>query len=735
MLKCFPGIFMVVSIFTFIILSFVSAKENPENMLFMDPSQPIDKRVDDLVSRLTLEEKVSQMSYNATAIPRLGIPEYNWWSEALHGVARNGVATVFPQAIAIGATFDTPLLYRVATAISDEARAKFNECVKAGNRGQYQGLTFWSPNINIFRDPRWGRGHETYGEDPFLTARMGVAFINGMQGYHPTYLKTGACAKHYAVHSGPEGLRHEFNAIVSKRDLWDTYLPAFEAAVKEANVEAVMGAYNRTLDEPCCASKLLIQDILRTKWGFTGHFLSDCWALQDFHQSHKVTSSPEESAALAANMGCNLNCGSTYPFLVNAVQQGIVDEKTIDKNLKLLIRTRFKLGLFDPPEMNPYNAITPDVINSDTHRKLAREAAVKSIVLLKNKDNTLPLKKDLKHVYVTGPLASDVRYLLGNYYGMNPQLSSVIEGVASKVSLATKLQFRQGALLDRENPNKIDWYSGVASEADVTIAVVGITPLIEGEEGESIASPHKGDREEIGLPQNQIDFLKKMRKKKKKFVVIVVGGSPIAMPEVQDMADAALFVFYPGEEGGNAVADILFGDAVPSGRLPLTFPKSLDQLPPYEDYNMKGRTYRYMTEAPLYPFGFGLSYTQFGYSNITLDQTAIKNGETVNASVTVTNKGNVAAEEVVQLYITDVEASVTVPLSALKGFKRVTLQPGESKTVQFEITPELMSIVNNDGRKIIEKGEFKVTIGGCSPGKRGIDLGAAQSVQAVFAVK
>ena len=728
----YPGILLL---FGFLIISICLGQDSPENMLFMDPSRPIDKRVDDLVSRLTLEEKVSQMSYNSAAIPRLGIPEYNWWSEALHGVARNGVATVFPQAIAMGATFDTDLLYRVATAISDEGRAKFNECLKADNRGQYQGLTFWSPNINIFRDPRWGRGHETYGEDPFLTSRMGVAFINGLQGFHPRYLKTGACAKHYAVHSGPEGLRHEFNAIVSKRDLWDTYLPAFEAAVKEAKVEEVMGAYNRTLNEPCCASKLLIQDILRTKWGFTGHFLSDCWAIQDFHQSHKVTNTPEESAALAVNMGCNMNCGSTYPFLVNAVQQGLVDEKTIDKNLKLLVRTRFKLGLFDPPELNPYNSISADVIDSDTHRKLAREAAVKSIVLLKNKDNLLPLKKDLSHVYVTGPLASDVRYLLGNYYGMNPQLSSIIEGVASKVSMATKLQFRQGALLDRENPNKIDWYSGVASEADVTIAVMGITPLIEGEEGESIASPYAGDRKEIGLPQNQIDFLKKMRNNAEKLVVVVVGGSPITMPEVQEMADAALFVFYPGEEGGNAVADILFGDAVPSGRLPLTFPKSVDQLPPYEDYNMTGRTYRYMTEEPLYPFGFGLSYTQFEYSDLKLDKTGIKKGETVKANVLVTNTGKYAAEEVVQLYISDVEASVTVPLSALKGFKRVTLQPGESKTVQFDITPELMSIVDNDGNKIIEKGDIKITIGGCSPGKRGVDLGAAKSAQAVFAVK
>lgn len=733
MMKKFTGIVLAVVLLTALAL----ADENPANMLFMDPTQPIEKRVDDLVSRLTLEEKVWQMMYTARAIPRLGIPEYNWWSEALHGVGRAGEATVFPQAIGMGATFDPDLLYRVATAISDEARAKYAVASAAGNRAQYQGLTFWSPNINIFRDPRWGRGQETYGEDPFLTSQMGVAFIKGLQGYHPKYLKVAACAKHYAVHSGPEGLRHEFNAVVNNRDLWDTYLPAFEAAVKQGKVEAVMGAYNRTNDEPCCASKLLMKDILFGKWGFTGHYVSDCWALVDFHEGHKVTKTSEESAAMALNMGVDLNCGSTYPFLINAVAQGLTDEETIDKNLKELLTTRFKLGVFDPPAMNPYNAISVDVINSPTHRKLARQAATKTFVLLKNKNNTLPLRKDLPNVYVIGPLATDIQAMLGNYYGLNPQIATVLEGVMSKVSKATAVTYNQGALLDRENPNTIDWYSGNASGADATIAVVGINGLIEGEEGESIASYHQGDRADIDLPKNQVDLLKKLRNAAgdKKLVVVVMGGSPLALGEVMELADAVLFAWYPGEEGGNAVADVLFGDVAPSGKLPLTFPKSVKQLPPYEDYNMKGRTYRYMTEEPLFPFGFGLSYTQFAYSDLKLDKAAVKNGETVTASVTVTNKGACAAEEVVQLYITDVQASVTAPQYALKGFKRIALAAGESKTVAFAVTPELMSIVNDNGDKIIEAGDFKVTVGGCSPGQRGVELGAAPAVTAVFAVK
>jgi len=701
-------------------------------MPWQDPARPLDERIADLISRLTLEEKVSQMTYNSQAIPRLGIPEYNWWSECLHGVARAGRATVFPQAIGLAATFDTDLIFRVATAISDEGRAKFEAAVKNNHRARYRGLSFWTPNINIFRDPRWGRGQETYGEDPFLTSQIGIAFVKGLQGDHPRYLKAAACAKHYAVHSGPEGGRHHFNAVVSQKDLWETYLPAFEALV-EAGVEAVMGAYNRTLGEPCCGSKLLLMDILRGKWGFEGHIVSDCWALVDFHQHHKVTSSPVESAALAINNGCNLNCGNTFPHLVEAVKQGLVTEETINKSLAYLLRTRFKLGLFDPPEMNPFRSIGPEVINCEKHRQLAYEAAVKSIILLKNKANILPLKKDLKSIYVMGPNATSVEVLLGNYFGISRKMSTIIEGITAKVSDGTAVQYRQGFLLDRENPNPIEWAIGEASEADAVLTVMGISNTLEGEEGDAIASDYKGDRADVKLPQCQIDFLKKLREKcKQPIIAILTGGSPIAIQELEELADAILFVWYPGEAGGTAVADILFGDVVPSGRLPITFPKSIAQLPPYQDYAMPGRTYRYMSAEPLYPFGFGLSYTRFKYDQLKLSQDKIKPGDSIKATVTVTNTGTVAAEEVVQLYLKALNAPFTVPFYALKGFQRLHLTAGESKAVSFNIEPEMMTLVDENGESRLLAGKYKIIISGAAPHQRSIDLGAAKPVEAIF---
>lgn len=702
---------------------------------FQNPNLPMQERVDDLASRLTLEEKVAQLMYGAEALPNLDIPQYNWWNECLHGVARNGRATVFPQAIGMAATWDTELIHQVSSAIGLEGRAKFNVCSAHGFREIYQGLTYWTPNVNIFRDPRWGRGHETYGEDPFLTSRIGVAFVKGLQGDHPKYLQAAGCAKHYAVHSGPEGLRHEFDAVVSMRDMWDTYLPAFEALVTEAKVEGVMGAYNRTNGDPCCAHPYLMQEVLRGKWGFEGYFTSDCWAIVDFYQGHNIVETPPEAAALALKYGCNLNCGSTYPHIVEAVEQGLTTEEIVDENFKELIQTRFRLGLFDPPEIVPFNAIGTDVIACDDHIQLSRETAQKSIVLLKNKNNTLPVAKDLYKIYVTGPLATHMQGLLANYYGLHENMFTVMEGVVGKVSPQTKVTYRQGALLDRPNVNPIDWFSGEAEDADVTIACLGISQLIEGEEGESIASPYKGDREDIQLPPNQVEFLKTIRSKAQKLVVVMFGGSPLAFQEVFDMADAVLFVWYPGQEGGNAIADVIFGDAVPSGRLPLTFPKSVEDLPPYEDYEMQGRTYRYSDKEPFLPFGFGLSYTTFEYSDVQLDASRVKKGETVNATVTVTNTGNVAAEEVVELYIKDVQASVPLPIYALKGFQRVSLWPGESKTVSFEITPELMQIVNNDGERIIENGEYKIFIGGSIPSQRSLDLGAPQWVESTFVVR
>ncbi len=702
---------------------------------FQNPNLPTQERVDDLTSRLTLEEKVAQLVYNAEAIATLDIPKYNWWNECLHGVARNGRATVFPQAIGMAATWDIELIHRVSSAIGLEGRAKFNVCSAHGFREIYQGLTFWTPNVNIFRDPRWGRGHETYGEDPFLSSRIGVAFVKGLQGDHPTYLLAAGCAKHYAVHSGPEGLRHEFDAVVSMRDMWDTYLPAFEALVTEAKVEGVMGAYNRTNGHPCCAHPYLMQEVLRGTWGFEGYFTSDCGAIGDFYQGHNVVETPPEAAALALKYGCNLNCGNTYPYIVEAVEQGLTTEKNVDRNFKELIQTRFRLGLFDPPDMVPFSTIGTDVIACDEHVKLSRETAQKSIVLLKNKDKTLPVAKDLYKVYVTGPLATHMQGLLANYYGLHENMVTVVEGVIGKVSPQTKVMYRQGALLDRPNENPIDWFSDEAKDADVTIACLGISQLIEGEEGESIASPYKGDREDIQLPPNQVEFFKTIRSKAQKLVVVMFGGCPIAFQDVYDMADAVLFVWYPGQQGGNAIADVIFGDTVPSGRLPITFPKSIKDLPPYKDYNMQGRTYRYSDKEPFLPFGFGLSYTTFEYSDLLLDTRHVKISETVNATVTVTNIGKVAAEEVVELYIKDMEATVPVPTYALKGFQRVFLWPGESKTVTFEITPELMQIVNNDGERIIENGEYKVLIGGSIPSQRSLDLGAPHWVESTFTVR
>ncbi len=700
---------------------------------FRNPELSIEERIEDLVSRLTLDEKVSQMMYDADAIPRLDIPAYNWWNECLHGIARSAPATIFPQAIGMAATFDNDLIYRISSVISDEARAIFHSAVARDNRSQYMGLTFWTPNINIFRDPRWGRGQETYGEDPYLTASLATSFVKGLQDDHPDYMKAAACAKHYAVHSGPEKDRHTFNAEASLKDMFETYLPAFKALV-DAGVEGVMCAYNRTNGEACCGSSLLLQDILRDQWQFEGYITSDCWALRDFHEGHLITGSEVESAALALKSGVNLNCGDIYPYLIQAVEQGLVAEEEINRSLSVLLRTRFKLGLFDPAEGNPHTKISKDVIDSDKHRKLAREAAIKSMVLLKN-NNVLPLGDSLNNIFITGPNAGNLGVLMGNYYGVNGNMSTILEGIASKVDPAVKVQYKQGVMLDRENINPIDWTTGYVKQADAVIAVMGISGLLEGEEGESLASSTKGDRFDLNLPKNQLAFLKKLRSSyDKPLIVVITGGSPITMPEVHELADAILWVWYPGEEGGNAVGDILFGDAVPSGRLPVTFPVSIDQLPPYTDYSMKGRTYRYMEEKPLYPFGFGLSYTIFEYDNIVLDKNEIAAGDSVEVKVDVKNTGTVRGEEVVQLYITDTEASVAVPAYALKGFQRIALEPGEYGTLTFTVTPGMYSIVDDHGNSIIEAGEFRVTVGGSSPGKRSDELGAAKSVNIMFSI-
>ena len=719
----------------FILLSVIVTNGWAQSEQFRNPDLPMEERINDLIGQLTLDEKIAQLNYDAPAIERLNIPSYNWWNEALHGVARNGRATVFPQAIGLAATFDDSLLFRVATAISDEARAKYEAAQALGNRGRYTGLTFWSPNVNIYRDPRWGRGQETYGEDPYLTSRMGVAFVKGLQGDHPTYLKAAACAKHYVVHSGPEGERHTFNATPPRKDFHETYLPAFEALVKEADVEIVMCAYNRTYDEPCCGNSFLLQDILRDQWGFDGHVTSDCWALVDFHEYHKVTESPEASAALAFRNGVNVNCGSTSPYLKGALEQNLISEEEIDQALFPLLRTRFRLGLMDPSERNPFANISPDVINSPEHQALALQAAEKSIVLLKN-EGVLPLRTDMEYLYVIGPNATNGDVLLGNYNGVTPNLSTVLEGIAGKVDAGTKVDYRHGFLLDRENINPVDWASGDAKEADATVVVMGLSGLLEGEEGESLASPTKSDRFDIRLPQNQIDYLKKLRQDNTKpLIVVLTGGSPVAMPEIHELADAVLYAWYPGEAGGTAIANILFGDVSPSGRLPITFPRSVEQLPPYEEYAMPGRTYRYMEENPLYPFGFGLSYTQFTYQDLELETEKLKRGDSLQVRVTVKNTGNREAEEVVQCYLTDQEASVRVPLYSLQQFKRMRLDSGQQTTVTFTLPSEAMQLIDEEGNSQWEKGEFQVTVGGSSPGERSVALGATRPITATFELR
>jgi len=719
---------LMLAMFLLFVCNVVTAQD-----IYTDPSKPLDTRVKDLVSRLTLDEKVHQMMNAAPAIPRLNIPAYNWWNEALHGVARSGVATVFPQAIGLAATFDDDLALQESTAISDEARAMYNAAQTDDYHLRYGGLTFWTPNINIFRDPRWGRGQETYGEDPYLTSRMGVAFVTGLQGTDPDHLKVAACAKHFAVHSGPERLRHTFNAQASPKDLFETYLPAFHALVN-AHVEAVMCAYNRTNNEPCCGSNLLLDTVLRDKWKFTGHVVSDCGAIADFYMGHHVVPGQPEAVALAVRHGVDLNCGDEYDALVEAVKRGLITEKEIDAALSTLLKTRFKLGMFDPKGSGPYDNISADVINSDAHRQLAKRVALESIVMVKN-NGVLPLRNDLPKYYVTGPNAANVDALIGNYYGVNPQMTTILEGLASGVSHASQVQYKPGFLLDRPNINPIDWTTDDAKASNVTFVVMGINGLLEGEEGEAIASPNYGDKLDYNLPQNQIDFLKKLRNgNTNKIVAIVTGGSPMNLAEVQNLADAVLLVWYPGEEGGHAIGDIVFGKASPSGRIPVTFPKSLDQLPPYESYSMKGRTYRYMTAEPLYPFGFGLSYTTFDYSNIKLSAENIKKNTPLKATATVTNTGKMEADEVVQFYITPPQTGDN-PLYSLKGFKRVHLKPGEAQDVEFDVTPELLQSINDNGIAVELVGKYSIYIGGSVPTERSTNLGASKSAAAVLTVK
>jgi beta-glucosidase len=690
--------------------------QQPAAPAWLNPKLPIARRVRELVSQMTLKEKVLQMLNDAPEIPHLGIPAYNWWNECLHGVGRAGIATVFPQAIGMAASWDEDLMHRVACAISDEARAKHREAARRGYRGIYQGLTFWSPNINIFRDPRWGRGQETYGEDPYLTGRMGVAFVKGLQGNHPKYLKLVATAKHYAVHSGPEKDRHTFDARVGERDLRLTYLPAFEALVKQGKVWSIMGAYNRTNGELCCASPTLLRKILRDEWGFQGYVVSDCGAIKDFHANHKITQTDAQSAALAVRNGCDLECGGVYVALPDAVESKLITEEQINLAVEKLFTARFRLGMFDPPSRVPFSKIPARVVNCAKHRKLALEIARESIVLLKNANSTLPLKKDLRQVLVVGPNADATDVLLGNYYGLNPNLVSVLEGIVGKVSPATTVAHVPGCTLNTPSTDRFKSAVWNAKRSDVVVAVMGLSPRLEGEQGDAHESEMNGDRINIGLPGVQEGLLKELVAAGKPVVLVLMSGSAVAIPWARENLPAIVQAWYPGEEGGTAVADVLFGDYNPAGRLPVTFYKGLEQLPPFENYDMQGRTYRYMMQDPLFPFGFGLSYTTFEYRGLKVSPEQVAPDQSLKLSVNVANTGGRDGDEVVQLYVRDVKASVPVPVRFLAGFRRVHIRRGRAAGVAFSLATEQLALIDAQGRRLVEPGEFELFVGGGQPG-------------------
>jgi beta-glucosidase len=826
---------------------------------YKDPSLPLEKRVDDLVTRMTLEEKVSQMMNAAAPIERLGIPAYDWWNEGLHGVARAGYATVFPQAIGLAATWNEELVRRVADVTSTEARAKHHEFARQGERGRYKGLTFWSPNINIFRDPRWGRGQETFGEDPYLTARLGVAFVKGLQGDHPRYLKVVSTPKHYAVHSGPEPERHSFDAKASNGDLEATYLPAFRAVVEEGKAEGIMCAYNRTNGDPCCANQRLY-DILRKEWGFKGHVVSDCGAIDDIYKFHRFAKTEAEASAISVKAGTDLSCGSEYRSLVQAVKNKLISEAEIDVSVKRLMTTRFRLGMFDPPEMVPYAQIPYSVNTSPAHRELSLRAARESIVLLKNENDTLPLKKDLKTIAVIGPNADADTVMLGNYNGQPTKSVTPLAGIKAKVSPATKVLYTLGSTLTGEvgapvpaaalsgfkgeyfNNKELkgepvivrteeqinyDWSRGrpapqvsednfsvrwtgkfkppesgtyqlgtmaddgvrlyldgqllvdawsdnqpsqirtvmkdvnleagrtydvrieyfedirnaiakfiwsfprfteriteeavsMAKQADAVIMVMGISPALEGEEMTvKVEGFRGGDRTNLSLPKQQEALIKAVQATGKPVVLVLLNGSALAINWADENVPAIIEAWYPGEEGGTAIADVIFGDYNPGGRLPVTFYKSVDQLPPFEEYGMSGRTYRYFKGDPLYPFGFGLSYTRFRYENLKLNAQSIKAGDEIRVSVDVVNAGSQAGDEVVQLYLTDVASSFPVPIRSLAGMKRIFLEPGQKQNVSFTLKPEQMAAIDDTGRTAVEPGDFVISVGGKQPGFTG----------------
>ena len=687
---------------------------------FRNPELSIDQRVDDLVSRLTLEEKVKQMLNNTPSIERLGIPAYNWWNECLHGVGRSEYkVTVFPQAIGMAASWDDVLLKQVASSIAEEGRAIYNDAQRKKNYSQYHALTYWTPNINIFRDPRWGRGQETYGEDPFLTGKMGKAFVLGLQGDNPYYLKASACAKHYAVHSGPESLRHIFNADVTTYDLWDTYLPAFRDLVVDAKVSGVMCAYNAFQGQPCCGNDLLMQAILRDKWQFKGCGTSDCVAIDDFYRHHKTHPNAESAAADAVFHGTDLDCGQeAYMALIKAVREGIITERQVDVSLKRLFSIRFRLGLFDPLDKVPYSNIPISVLECARHQELAKRMAQESIVLLKNRKRLLPLSKDkFKKIVVMGPNANNKDALLGNYNGVPTRMLTPLQAIRERVGDEAEVLFVKGPdHVDVATDEMLQQWVAQVKGADIVIFIGGISPQLEGEE--MLVSKDGfsgGDRTTIALPVVQTEMMKALAVERIPTVFVMMTGSALAIPWEANHVPAILNAWYGGQYGGEAIADVLFGDYNPSGKLPVTFYAKDSDLPDFNSYDMAGRTYRYFQGKALYPFGYGLSYTDFAYSSLQIPRKCNQTDKEIKVEVTVKNKGKLAGEEVVQLYISHPGQKVLVPLASLKGFQRVHLKAGESKKLVFLLSDRDLACVDENGHLTMLPGDISIFIGGSSP--------------------
>lgn len=678
------------------------------------------KRAENLVSQMTLEEKAGQLRYNALPVKRLNVPAYNWWNEGLHGVARAGQATIFPQAIGMAASFDPDLVGEMAEVVAEEGRAKYNAFSSLEDRDIYKGLTFWSPNVNIFRDPRWGRGHETYGEDPYLSSRLGVAFVKGLQGNGET-MKAAACAKHFAVHSGPEATRHEADVQVSKKDMEETYLPAFEALVKEAGVEAVMGAYNRVNGEPCCGSSVL-QEILRGRWGFQGHFVSDCWAIRDFHESHMVTATPEESAAMAINRGCDLNCGNTYLHIMKAYEKGLVTEGTITEAAVRLFTTRFMLGLFDGSE---YDQIPYDVVECKEHLALSEKAACESFVLLKN-NGILPLSKEkINTIGIIGPNADSRKALIGNYHGTASCYVTVQEGLRSYLGDDVRILTSVGCHLfrDRTEPlafarDRIAEAKIVAKNSDVVILCVGLDETLEGEEGDTGNSYASGDKEDLQLPLAQRELMEEISKIGKPVVLCLMAGSDIDMSYAAEHFDAVLMLWYPGSQGGAAAAKVLFGECSPCGKLPITFYQSLEELPDFEDYSMEGRTYRYMNGAAQFPFGYGLTY-----GNVCVRAALAEEEEnTLVVTAEVENLGTTATKDVVQVYVKNLNSRFAVRNYSLAGFLKTEVQPGEKRTLKIPVSEAAFLVVDEEGKRRKDGEEFELYVGCSQPDERSCQL-------------